>query len=550
MHTLSTASPIHITALPTSHSILGSSSSLTISPTAINEGSPYPAGQACPVSTIEQPPFSQHPHYSGSNGLSSNQVSSDMKPMLHLKDQSILCSIDSTPQKVLAAQSISAVAIQTSNSHLGTDIDSNGIPMVQEGSSTQWDSQISASTNISNSTNSRIPKRKPDRISSGNGIPRKRKSVGSSANRLASKRSVSHGQTDFEMVGPGQLDTSSFTTGTLDTRKNSNSDGTQSTPTEEMDSKVDDALPQLFCICQKPYDEKKFYIQCDKCDDWFHGSCMHVSEAESESIDKWYCAACRAKTGLQNVWKVACKKPTCKKFARVDSIYCSDECGIAVATKFLHSRIESLLPLRARTSLFSKTPKLDRYQSYTELRTQTIQEIRSVKSLIRALETRQRYIDDAVERAYQLNTELAASQITTSNSGSRSDRASANHTCGFDRRIVGAWLVNLDRCNIPDKLFEAPLVEDAEIETVDTVSLKVRDECKDQDHDVSSPFEQTQSSFLCPTMCLNRGRCLRHDGWEFSKPREVELELDEQLALLLSLKLKRAALDVRLRYRA
>lgn len=27
----------------------------------------------------------------------------------------------------------------------------------------------------------------------------------------------------------------------------------------------------LYCICRKPYDYMQFMIQCDACDDWFHG---------------------------------------------------------------------------------------------------------------------------------------------------------------------------------------------------------------------------------------------------------------------------------------
>ncbi|KAI8917409.1 hypothetical protein BC831DRAFT_394106, partial [Entophlyctis helioformis] len=48
----------------------------------------------------------------------------------------------------------------------------------------------------------------------------------------------------------------------------------------------------VFCICRQPYDDSQFYIQCDACDEWFHGTCMNVSEDESEAVDKWYCQAC------------------------------------------------------------------------------------------------------------------------------------------------------------------------------------------------------------------------------------------------------------------
>ena len=49
---------------------------------------------------------------------------------------------------------------------------------------------------------------------------------------------------------------------------------------------------QLYCLCQQPYDESQFYICCDKCQDWFHGRCVGVLQAESESIDEYTCPRC------------------------------------------------------------------------------------------------------------------------------------------------------------------------------------------------------------------------------------------------------------------
>ena len=33
---------------------------------------------------------------------------------------------------------------------------------------------------------------------------------------------------------------------------------------------VDQTEP-VYCLCRKPYDQTQFMIQCDKCQDWFHG---------------------------------------------------------------------------------------------------------------------------------------------------------------------------------------------------------------------------------------------------------------------------------------
>lgn len=33
-------------------------------------------------------------------------------------------------------------------------------------------------------------------------------------------------------------------------------------------------------------------IACDKCNEWFHGECIKISEKQSEFIDLYYCENC------------------------------------------------------------------------------------------------------------------------------------------------------------------------------------------------------------------------------------------------------------------
>ena len=39
---------------------------------------------------------------------------------------------------------------------------------------------------------------------------------------------------------------------------------------------------ELFCLCRQPEDER-FMVCCDKCNDWFHGECLNMSEEEVET---------------------------------------------------------------------------------------------------------------------------------------------------------------------------------------------------------------------------------------------------------------------------
>ena len=45
-----------------------------------------------------------------------------------------------------------------------------------------------------------------------------------------------------------------------------------------------------YCICRRPFDG--FMIACDTCDDWFHGSCIGVTESKAGKTEKYVCLRC------------------------------------------------------------------------------------------------------------------------------------------------------------------------------------------------------------------------------------------------------------------
>ncbi|CAH1971965.1 unnamed protein product [Acanthoscelides obtectus] len=50
---------------------------------------------------------------------------------------------------------------------------------------------------------------------------------------------------------------------------------------------------KLYCLCQQPYDESQFYICCDRCQDWFHGRCVGILQSEADNIDEYVCPRCQ-----------------------------------------------------------------------------------------------------------------------------------------------------------------------------------------------------------------------------------------------------------------
>lgn len=49
-----------------------------------------------------------------------------------------------------------------------------------------------------------------------------------------------------------------------------------------------------YCVCRKPY-SGRFMIQCDFCEEWYHGSCVNITVTEALVIDKYKCKACKDK---------------------------------------------------------------------------------------------------------------------------------------------------------------------------------------------------------------------------------------------------------------
>ncbi|CAM5174326.1 unnamed protein product, partial [Eretmochelys imbricata] len=53
----------------------------------------------------------------------------------------------------------------------------------------------------------------------------------------------------------------------------------------------------VYCLCRLPYDVTRFMIECDTCQDWFHGSCVGVEEDAAADIDLYHCPNCQLAHG-------------------------------------------------------------------------------------------------------------------------------------------------------------------------------------------------------------------------------------------------------------
>jgi hypothetical protein len=60
-----------------------------------------------------------------------------------------------------------------------------------------------------------------------------------------------------------------------------------------------------FCLCRRPY--VGFMIACDTCNEWYHGSCIGISETQADRYDTYTCVRCGVKRLFdQNVNNIVC----------------------------------------------------------------------------------------------------------------------------------------------------------------------------------------------------------------------------------------------------
>ena len=49
---------------------------------------------------------------------------------------------------------------------------------------------------------------------------------------------------------------------------------------------------EVYCICRSS-DSSRFMIACDRCEEWYHGDCISVTERDAKYIKRFYCDRCR-----------------------------------------------------------------------------------------------------------------------------------------------------------------------------------------------------------------------------------------------------------------
>ncbi|CAK7275147.1 COMPASS (complex proteins associated with Set1p) component [Sporothrix epigloea] len=82
-----------------------------------------------------------------------------------------------------------------------------------------------------------------------------------------------------------------------------------------MDGNTSDNGP--YCICRGP-DDHRWMIQCDDCEDWFHGDCVNIKKDEGENMMLSYiCPNCTIPGRYVTRYRRLCSLPGCRRAARL-----------------------------------------------------------------------------------------------------------------------------------------------------------------------------------------------------------------------------------------
>jgi len=72
------------------------------------------------------------------------------------------------------------------------------------------------------------------------------------------------------------------------------------TSSSESESSEEKKKEPVYCICQRPYDNRSFMLCCTSCKDWYHGSCLGLTWQEAKKRKPFICPKCQDKSKATN----------------------------------------------------------------------------------------------------------------------------------------------------------------------------------------------------------------------------------------------------------
>uniref|UniRef100_A0A182WJX8 Bromodomain-containing protein n=1 Tax=Anopheles minimus TaxID=112268 RepID=A0A182WJX8_9DIPT len=135
---------------------------------------------------------------------------------------------------------------------------------------------------------------------------------------------------------------------------------------------------QTHCICQTPYDDSKFYVGCDLCNNWFHGDCVGISEEESKKITEYICSECKHARDTQELYCL-CRQP----YDESQFYICCDKCQ-----DWFHGRCVGILQCEANNIDEYSCPncQMNNAINFANMKTLSMREFENLKKLIKQIQ--------------------------------------------------------------------------------------------------------------------------------------------------------------------
>ncbi|XP_055689203.1 nucleosome-remodeling factor subunit NURF301 isoform X2 [Lutzomyia longipalpis] len=136
---------------------------------------------------------------------------------------------------------------------------------------------------------------------------------------------------------------------------------------------------KLYCICRTPYDDTKFYVGCDLCNNWFHGDCVGITEEDSKKLNEFICSECKHARDTQELYCL-CKQP----YDESQFYICCDKCQ-----DWFHGRCVGILQSEAEFIDEYICPNCTKNNSvnFANMKSLTTTEFENLKKLMKQITT-------------------------------------------------------------------------------------------------------------------------------------------------------------------
>ncbi|XP_055603868.1 nucleosome-remodeling factor subunit NURF301-like, partial [Uranotaenia lowii] len=162
------------------------------------------------------------------------------------------------------------------------------------------------------------------------------------------------------------------------TPKHANNPNKLEKPSKSNSKRMSKKKEKIYCVCRTPYDDTKFYVGCDLCNNWFHGDCVGISEEQSKDISEFVCSECKHARDTQELYCL-CKQP----YDESQFYICCDKCQ-----DWFHGRCVGILQSEAEfiDEYICPNCQINNSVNFANMKSLSTKEFDNLKKLIKQIQ--------------------------------------------------------------------------------------------------------------------------------------------------------------------